>query len=90
MALSEDQEKYNERSRAARAAASAGTLPEVMDIYEAAAYFQIDACTLAQKAKAKKVPAFRMGTRWRFKKSLLDKWMEKQSRVADPAAGSVE
>jgi hypothetical protein len=26
-----------------------------------------------------KIPAFKLGNRWRFKKSRLDQWMEEQS-----------
>jgi hypothetical protein len=26
-----------------------------------------------------KIPAFKLGNRWRFKKSKLDQWMEEQS-----------
>jgi len=26
-----------------------------------------------------KIPAFKLGNRWRFKKDLLDRWMEKKS-----------
>jgi len=30
-----------------------------------------------------KIPAFKLGNRWRFKKSKLDEWMEEQSSEAE-------
>ena len=30
-----------------------------------------------------KVPAFKLGNRWKFKKSKLDQWMEEQSTVGE-------
>lgn len=54
---------------------------EVMDINQAADYLRISADALYGYAKKEEVPAFRFGNRWRFKKSCLDEWMERQSRV---------
>jgi hypothetical protein len=31
------------------------------------------------------IPAFKLGNRWRFKKSLLDAWMDEKSVVKPPA-----
>jgi hypothetical protein len=33
-----------------------------------------------------KIPAFKLGNRWRFKKSKLDQWMEEKSSEMEPAA----
>ena len=50
-----------------------------MDIREAAAYLGISADALYRYAGEARVPAFRLGNRWRFKRSLLDAWMLRQS-----------
>jgi excisionase family DNA binding protein len=52
---------------------------EVMDIRQAAAYLGISADSLYRYASENTVPAFRLGNRWRFKKSRLDAWMDEQS-----------
>ncbi len=52
---------------------------EVMDIRQAAEYLGISSDSLYKYASENVVPAFKLGNRWRFKRSLLDNWMEQQS-----------
>lgn len=52
---------------------------EVMDIPQASEYLGISADSLYRYAAEGLVPAFKLGNRWRFKKSLLDEWMVKLS-----------
>ena len=54
-------------------------LREVMDIRQAAEYLGISGDTLYRYASEGFVPAFKLGNRWRFKKSRLDDWMDLQS-----------
>lgn len=60
---------------------------EVMDIRQAAEYLGISGDTLYRYASEGFVPAFKLGNRWRFRKSLLDSWMDEKSGVK-PAAQS--
>ena len=60
-------------------------LREVLDIRQAAEYLGISADTLYRYASEGSVPAFRLGNRWRFKRSLLDAWMVKMSNTKTPA-----
>ncbi len=55
---------------------------EVMDIRQASDYLGISGDTLYRYASEGFVPAFKLGNRWRFKKSLLDAWMVEKSGVA--------
>jgi excisionase family DNA binding protein len=57
------------------------TLParEVMDIRQASDYLGISSDSLYKYASESLIPAFKLGNRWRFKRSLLDHWMELQS-----------
>lgn len=63
-------------------------LREVMDIRQAADYLGISSDTLYRYASEGFVPAFKLGNRWRFKKNLLDAWMDRQSGVT-PAIAEV-
>ena len=54
---------------------------EVMDIRQASEYLGISGDTLYRYASEGFVPAFKLGNRWRFKKTLLDAWMEEKSGV---------
>ncbi len=49
---------------------------EVMNIKEASAYLGISPDTLYRYVYDDKIPAFKLGNRWRFKKNILDQWME--------------
>lgn len=52
---------------------------EVMDIRQAADYLGISGDSLYRYASDGSVPAFKLGNRWRFKRSLLDAWMIEKS-----------
>jgi excisionase family DNA binding protein len=52
---------------------------EVMNIRQASEYLGVSADTLYKYVNEQKIPAFKLGNRWRFKKSKLDQWMEEKS-----------
>jgi excisionase family DNA binding protein len=54
-----------------------------MDIRQAALYLGISADSLYRYASENTIPAFRLGNRWRFKKSRLDGWMDEQSGLSE-------
>jgi excisionase family DNA binding protein len=64
-------------------------LREVMDIRQASEYLGISGDTLYRYASEGFVPAFKLGNRWRFRKSLLDAWMDEKSGVRPAAAIAV-
>jgi excisionase family DNA binding protein len=53
---------------------------EVMNIREASQYLGISPDTLYKYVAMERIPAFKLGNRWRFKKTVLDEWMEVKSR----------
>jgi excisionase family DNA binding protein len=57
---------------------------EVMDIRMASDYLGISPDTLYKYASDGFVPAFKLGNRWRFKRSRLDDWMDQQSSEGAP------
>jgi excisionase family DNA binding protein len=54
---------------------------EVMDIRQASDYLGVSPDTLYKYASDGFVPAFKLGNRWRFKRSRLDEWMDRQSEA---------
>ena len=62
-----------------KAAVARTEVREVMDIRQAAEYLGISPDTLYKYASESFIPAFKLGNRWRFKKSRLDDWMDQQS-----------
>ena len=61
---------------------------EVMDIREASEYLGVSRETLYKYVYEEKIPAFKLGNRWKFKKTVLDRWMEKQSAQFEQRADS--
>ena len=51
---------------------------EVMSIREASDYLGISPDTLYRYVYQDKIPAFKLGNRWKFKKTILDRWMERK------------
>jgi excisionase family DNA binding protein len=51
---------------------------EVMDILEASEYLGVSRETLYKYVSEERLPAFKLGNRWKFKKTLLDRWIEAQ------------
>jgi excisionase family DNA binding protein len=56
---------------------------EVMNIRQASQYLGVSPDTLYKYVSEEKIPAFKLGNRWKFKKSILDTWMENKSLNAE-------
>lgn len=65
------------------------SLREVMDIRQASEYLGISGDTLYRYASDGFIPAFKLGNRWRFKRSLLEAWMDEKSGVVPATATKV-
>jgi excisionase family DNA binding protein len=71
--------RANQRRAAMTLFPASAPAREVMDIRQAAEYLGISSDSLYKYASEGLIPAFKLGNRWRFKRSLLDHWMELQS-----------
>ena len=49
---------------------------KIMSLAEVAEYLRLSERTLYRMVKAKEVPAIKVKRRWRFKKSLIDGWLD--------------
>lgn len=52
---------------------------EILTIKEVADFLKVNERTVYRLAAAKKIPAFKVGNAWRFKKIEIDKWIAEQS-----------
>ena len=68
---------------AERASESMAESREVMNIRQASQYLGVSPDTLYKYVYEEKIPAFKLGNRWRFKKSKLDQWMEEKSTMRE-------
>lgn len=62
---------------------SMGESPEVMNIRQASEYLGVSPDTLYKYVSEERIPAFKLGNRWKFKKTILDSWMERKSSVGE-------
>ncbi|MDD5069853.1 MAG: helix-turn-helix domain-containing protein [Candidatus Omnitrophica bacterium] len=44
-------------------------------------YLKVPRSTLYKLARDKKIPAFRVGRHWRFKKDKIDEWVHQQEKI---------
>lgn len=51
---------------------------EVMNVREASDYLGISPDTLYRYVYRARIPAFKLGNRWKFKKNILDRWIERK------------
>jgi excisionase family DNA binding protein len=51
---------------------------EVMNLREASQYLGVSPDTLYRYISEDRIPAFKLGNRWKFKKTILDRWMERK------------
>ncbi len=60
---------------------------EVMNIRQASQYLGVSPDTLYRYIYEAQIPAFKLGNRWKFKKTVLDRWMEKKINSASGNKG---
>lgn len=46
-----------------------------------AQYLRVDKFTIYRLVARKKIPAFRVGSQWRFKRAMIDAWLMKNSNM---------
>jgi excisionase family DNA binding protein len=56
---------------------------EVMNIRQASQYLGVSPDTLYKYVTEERIPAFKLGNRWKFKKTILDAWMERKSTMGE-------
>ena len=51
----------------------------IMTVDEVSAYLNLHPLTVRRLARDGEIPATKIGRQWRFKRDLLDRWLEEQS-----------
>jgi excisionase family DNA binding protein len=50
---------------------------------EVARYLKVDKFTVYRLVTQKRIPAFKVGNQWRFKKKMIDTWLMKNSNFEE-------
>lgn len=56
-----------------------------MTVEEVAAYLRLQPQTIYKWAQEKRIPAAKLGKEWRFRRSILDRWLDQQ--ILSPGSG---
>ena len=51
---------------------------QILTVKQVAEYLKVNERTVYRMANAKKIPAFKVASSWRFKLSEIEKWIENQ------------
>ena len=54
-------------------------MDEIFSIKELSKYLKIDTATTYRLVSSGKIPAFKVGRQWRFKKDDIDKWIQEKN-----------
>ena len=54
---------------------------EILTSKEVSNYLKVPLSSLHWLARTKRIPAFKVGRHWRFKKAKLERWVERQARA---------
>ena len=68
---------------------------EILTLEEVAHYLRLKPQTIYKWAQERRIPAVKLGKEWRFRKSVLDRWLDEQmlgedsgfSHLREPAGG---
>jgi excisionase family DNA binding protein len=57
------------------------TKKPIMNVKEVAKYLDVSTATIYRYIRKHKIPAFRVGKMWRFRKEKISNWMENQENA---------
>ena len=52
---------------------------EIMTVKQVAEYLQMDEHTIYKLSRSGQIPSIKIAGQWRFKKDLIDRWIDEQS-----------
>lgn len=57
---------------------------EILTLEEVAAYLRLTPQTIYKWAQEKRIPAAKLGKEWRFRRSIIDRWLDDQILERNP------
>ena len=62
-----------------------GAMPEnLLTTEQVARYLKVDKFTVYRLVAQKKIPAFRVGNQWRFKRTMIEAWLRENLNISQP------
>jgi PTS system nitrogen regulatory IIA component len=63
---------------------------EILTIEEVAAYLRLTPQTIYRWAQEKRIPAVKLGKEWRFRRSIIDDWLDAQILAEESGFGHLK
>jgi len=63
---------------------------EILTIEDVAAYLRLTPQTIYRWAQEKRIPAVKLGKEWRFRRSIIDAWLDEQILGDDSGFGHLK
>jgi excisionase family DNA binding protein len=63
---------------------------EILTIEDVASYLQLTPQTIYRWAQEKRIPAVKLGKEWRFRRSIIDAWLDEQILGDDSGFGHLK
>jgi excisionase family DNA binding protein len=60
---------------------------DILTLEEVAHYLRLKPQTIYKWAQDRRIPAVKLGKEWRFRKSIIDRWLDKQMLSDDSGFG---
>jgi excisionase family DNA binding protein len=60
---------------------TAVTTRDLLTTKEVAEYLRVNPYTIYRLVSQKKLPAFKVGSQWRFERNVLDRWLKQQLNI---------
>jgi excisionase family DNA binding protein len=60
---------------------TAMTTRDLLTTKEVAEYLRVNPYTIYRLVSQKKLPAFKVGSQWRFERNVLDRWLKQQLNI---------
>jgi excisionase family DNA binding protein len=57
---------------------------DLLTTEQVARYLKVDKITIYRLVAQRKLPAFKVGNQWRFKREMIDSWLTKNMNMATP------
>src|SRR2546423_11816002 len=57
---------------------------EILTIEDLAAYLRLKPQTIYKWAQGSRIPAAKLGKEWRFRRSIIDRWLDEQMLAGNP------
>ncbi len=57
------------------------TRPRIMTVYEVSRYLRVHVSSVYRMLEVNKIPSFKIGGLWRFRKDAIDKWIAQKEKT---------